>query len=172
MTEEHAQLARFEALFQRGTELLLDGNPRKALPLLEAAVEILPDHFEALLNLSSVYILSSKFKKATPILEGLIKIEPENAILYQNLGAAILGNPALATNEQQLQAIESFKNALKINPIAPNVAYNIGLIYRDRGEALEAIYWFKMAVQADPTDDDARRQITRVESMGDDDGNG
>ena len=161
---DNVQLARFEALFQRGTELLIAGNPHKALPLLEKSHQLLPDHFDAGFNLSSAYILANKFKKAVPILEKLADQEPDNATLWQNLGAAYLGNPVLATDEAQQRAIHAFKRAIAIDQIAPNVAYNIGLVYRDRQEVDEAIHWFTRAVQADPMDDSARRQIARLEA--------
>ncbi|NIP52669.1 MAG: tetratricopeptide repeat protein, partial [Aliifodinibius sp.] len=94
--------------------------------------------------------MNKKFRKAVPILETLSEYEPDNAMVWTNLGAAYLGNPVLAMDKQQLKAIAAFEQALEIDPIAPNVAYNIGLIYRDRQEHEEAIYWFRQAIKANP----------------------
>jgi tetratricopeptide (TPR) repeat protein len=153
----------FDELFEEGTKLLHRGQAVEALPLLEEAHELQPDHPDAAINLSGAYILTKRFKKAVPILEALSQEEPDNAMVWTNLGAAYLGNPVLAREEEQVRAIAAFERALEANPIAPNVAYNIGLIYRDRQEWKHAIYWFKKAIQADPADLDAHRILARLE---------
>jgi tetratricopeptide (TPR) repeat protein len=99
------------------------------------------------------------------VLEAAVQLAPGNAMVWTNLGAAYLGNPALATDEQQLQAIAAFDRALELNPAAPNVAYNIGLIYRDRGETLQAIAYFERALQANPNDSDARRLLHKLRKI-------
>ena len=58
----------------------------------------------------------------------------------------------------------AFEKAFEINPAAPNVAYNLGLIYRDRKEYEPAIHWFEKAIQANPTDQDARNIKARLEA--------
>ncbi|MCA9988260.1 MAG: tetratricopeptide repeat protein, partial [Anaerolineales bacterium] len=90
--------------------------------------------------------------------------EPQNVMVWTNLGAAYLGNPILARPEEQDRAIEAFKQALVHDPIAPNVAYNIGLIYRDQKNIDEATYWFRKAIQANPRDNDARAWLDKMES--------
>ena len=158
MTQE-----RFQNLFTAGTALLHRGQAAEAIPLLEEAYDLQPDHTDLGINLSGAYILTKKFRKAVPLLEDLTKQEPYNEMLWTNLGAAYLGNPVLAQDEHQLKAIEAFEQALKINPIAPNVAYNIGLIYRDRKEKEDAIYWFRQAIKANPADRDARSLLAKLE---------
>ncbi len=153
---------QFNDLLKRGTFLLHAGKTAEALPLLEEAYKIDPDNADAALNLSGTYILSKRFKEAVPILEKLAEQDPDNAMVWTNLGAAYLGNPVLARHEEQMQAVEAFKQALDVNPAAPHVAYNIGLIYRDRQENEEALRWFRKALQANPRDKDARRLIARL----------
>jgi tetratricopeptide (TPR) repeat protein len=94
--------------------------------------------------------------------------EPDNEMIWTNLGAAYLGNPILASDEQQRKAIEAFERAIEINPVAPNVHYNLGLIHRDRGEDERAMVSFRQAIQASPHDRDARRALSRLESQRDD----
>lgn len=153
---------RFEAFFRRGTQLLHEGQAAKALPMLEKAYEIEPDNLDAALNLSGAYILTNKFNKAVPILEAVSKKSSDHEMVWINLGAAYLGNPVLATNGAQQKAINAFEKALEINPDAPNVAYNLGLIYRDRRENDAAISWFKRALQTNPKDRDARNFIRKL----------
>ncbi|MCP4417877.1 MAG: tetratricopeptide repeat protein [Chloroflexi bacterium] len=153
---------KFEALFHQGSTLLHRGKDSDAIPFLEQAHALKPEHFDASLNLSGAYILTRKFKKAVELLEQLQKQSAENVMVWTNLGAAYLGNPVLANDHEQLQAIAAFEQAIILDPIAPNVAYNIGLIYRDRGENGMAISWFERAVQANPNDRDARNLMVKL----------
>lgn len=156
---------KFEALFRQGSKLLHQGKVNDAVVVLQEAYSLYPEHFDAALNLSGAYILTKKFKRAAQVLEQLREQAPGNVMVWTNLGAAYLGNPVLARDEEQLQAIAAFKQALAIDPIAPNVAYNIGLIYRDRREYDLAISWFKRALQANPNDQDARNLIKKLREM-------
>jgi tetratricopeptide (TPR) repeat protein len=158
---------RFQALFKRGTELLHRGKAQKATPLLEQAHKLDPSHVDAAVNLSGAYILTKKFKKAVAILEPISRQMPDDAMIWTNLGAAYLGNPVLAGDGEQKRAIAAFKQALEINPAAPHVAYNIGLIYRDRQQIDQAIDWFQRAVQTNPRDQDARNILRRLRSATD-----
>lgn len=157
-------LSRFEALLRRGTELLAQGQAEAAIHPLDLAYQLQPENADAVHNLSSAYILRGRFKKAVPLLEKLIAAHPDNAHYHLNLVAAYLGNPVLATDEQQLQAIAAFEKALVINPIISNAAYNIGLIYRDRGEKEQAVHWFNRAIQTNPNDHHARSILSRLQS--------
>jgi tetratricopeptide (TPR) repeat protein len=162
MTENNTTMSRFEALYRRGTELLHAGDAVQAVSILEKAHEIDPDHADAALNLSGAYVLTGRFKAAIPLLERLSQEDPENAMIWTNLGAAYLGNPILAKDEEQLKAVAAFGRALEINPIAPNIAYNLGLIYRDRRDTENAVYWFQRAIQANPNDRDAHNLLRRL----------
>lgn len=155
---------KFGPNFRRGSELLQRGDAEKAITLLERAHRIDPEHIGAATNLAGAYILRKRFKEAVALLEPVSEANPDYAMVWTNLGAAYLGNPILAKDENQLKAIDAFKKALELNPIAPNVAYNIGLIYRDRREKEDAIHWFKKAIQSNPTDQDARRILEKLES--------
>jgi tetratricopeptide (TPR) repeat protein len=163
--QQHKADSKFKALFRRGTELLHQGKAQEAVALLEEANSLKPDHFDASLNLSGAYILTKKFKQAVSLLETLREQTPDNAMVWTNLGAAYLGNPVLARDEDQLRAIAAFEQALVLNPAAPNVAYNIGLIYRDRRENEMAVAWFQRALQANPNDQDARNLIAKLSDM-------
>ena len=154
---------QFGPNFRRGTELLHRGEAEKAIKLLQRAHQIEPESIDSLVNLGGAYILRKKFNKAVALLEPASLQYPDHAMIWINLGAAYLGNPILANRAAQLKAIAAFKQALSLNPIAPNVAYNIGLIYRDRREIDEALVWFRKAIKANPNDNDAKRLIEKLE---------
>ncbi len=153
---------QFMNLLRLGTQLLRQGKSEDALPLLRRAHELEPSNFDAALNLSGAYILQKRFKQAIPILEALRDEEPENAMIWINLGAAYLGNPILATDEQQQKAIDAFKQAHELQPGTHNVAYNIGLVYRDRKETSEAIQWFERALEINPDDRHAHNILKKL----------
>ncbi len=150
-------------LLNRGADHLRAREPEKALPLLRRAHELLPEDVPTAINLAGAHILLGRHQEAIPILEQALAHEPENEMIWTNLGAAYLGNPVLADEEQQRKAIEAFERAVAINPEAPNVYYNLGLIHRDRGEMEQAVRRFRHAVQANPHDRDARRALRRLE---------
>lgn len=153
---------RFLHLLRAGTSLLRQGKAEDALPYLKEAYTLDPDNSDAALNLSGAYILDGQFRKAVRILERLSKEEPDNPMVWTNLGAAYLGNRALAVKKHQLKAIAAFKRALEINPEVPNVAYNIGLIYKDRGESEKALHWFRQATETNPEDHDAHMLLDQL----------
>jgi tetratricopeptide (TPR) repeat protein len=153
----------FRENMTRGTRLLSQGKPNEALPLLERAHKLKPGDADAALNLGGAFILSGRHKKAVPVLEQAVARVPDNAQLWINLGAAYLGNPITATDERQRKALDAFHKALEIDPLARSVAYNIGLIHRDRGEIALAVAAFRRAVLADPHDRDARRLLEKLE---------
>ena len=152
----------FIDLLRQGTQALQRGKTSTAIPLLEQAHELEPENSDVILNLAGAYILTKKFKQAVALLEPLSEREPNNPMVWTNLGAAYLGNPILARDENHEKAIAAFKNAIKIDPKAPHVAYNLGLIYRDRKEYDDAIHWFKQALRANPADKDAQRYIDQL----------
>ena len=158
----HMNNVNFESNFGEGTRLLHSGKAEEAVPLLEYAVYVRPEHTDAVINLSGAYILTGRFRKALALLEPLSKLEPNNPMVWTNLGAAYLGNPVLAKDEDQKQAITAFKRALRIQPAAPSVAYNIGLIYRDREENDQAMRWFRQAVKDNPNDQHARSMLDKL----------
>ena len=153
---------KFREHLSSGTLLLRQGKHLQAATELEQAHEMDSEHYDVGLNLAGAYILSKKFKKAVALLEPLSEREPDSAEVWQNLGAAYLGNPVLANEERQLKAVDAFVKALNLNPQTPHVAYNIGLIHKDRKEYEAAIKWFEVAIKTDPTDRDAKYWIAEL----------
>lgn len=152
----------FDELYAQGTQLLHRNDVKQAVELLERAHELRPDHGDAAINLGGAYILSGRFKSAAIVLETAVEADPENPLAWTNLGAVYLGNPVLARDDDQLKAIAAFTKALELRPGSPSVAYNIGLIYRDRKEWKEAEYWFRAAIMTNPRDRDAKGLLEKM----------
>ena len=152
----------FFNLLQDGTQALHRGQVAQAIRLLERAHRLAPEDPDAALNLGGACILRKKFAQAIAVLEPLSERDPHNPMVWTNLGAAYLGNPVLARDADQRRAIAAFEKAIALAPAAPNVAYNLGLIYRDRQEIAQALHWFRRALQANPNDRDAGAYIRRL----------
>ena len=147
-----------------GADLLAQGQAIDALDYLERAYQMDAASVPVCINLGGAYVMCGRHRKAIPILEAARDAEPGNAMIWINLGAAYLGNPILATAEQQLRAIDAFEKALQINPAAPNVHYNLGLIFVDRGDRDLAVAAFRRAMQINPSDCDAREWVAKLEA--------
>ena len=154
----------FREQLVKGTRLLMEHKPTEALPFLVLAHELNPENVDCMLNLGGAYIMAGRHQYAVPVLEKAALGEPENAQIWTNLGAAHLGNPITATDERQKQALDAYVKALLFDPHAPNVAYNMGLIYRDRGETDKAISAFKRALATNPNDRDAQKNLDRLQT--------
>lgn len=150
-------------LLNRGAKLLEQGQAKKAIPHLERAQQLDAENVPMLINLGGAYVMAGRHKEAIPLLESARDAEPHNAMIWINLGAAYLGNPLLATPGQQMQAIKAFEKALELNPAAPNVHYNLGLIFMDRDEPDLAMEAFRQAVTANPLDRDARYWLRKLQ---------
>ena len=148
----------------RGSKLLEEGKAQEALPHLERARRLDADSVPVLINLGGAYVMVGRHKEAIPLLEAARDMEPHNAMVWINLGAAYLGNPVVATSEQQMRAIAAFEKALELSPAAPNVHYNLGLVFVDRGEIDLAVAAFRRAIRVNPHDRDARHWLRRLES--------
>jgi protein O-GlcNAc transferase len=170
MTDERQNddRAREEArrLLNRGAELLEQGRAEEALPPLRRAHQLDPESVPVCINLGGAYVMLRRHKEAIPLLEAARDIEPHNAMIWINLGAAYLGNPVLATPEQQMQAIAAFEQALELDPAAPSVHYNLGLIFVDRADIDLAVAAFRQAIQVNPFDRDARHWLDKLLSAG------
>ena len=153
-----------QRLLNQGAKLLQQGKAQEAIPHLERACQLDADNVAVLLNLGGAYVMAGRHREAIPVLESARDAEPDNAMIWINLGAAYLGNPVLATPEQQMQAISAFEQALALNPNAPNVHYNLGLIFVDRNEPDLAAAAFRRAAQINPLDRDAHYWLRKLDS--------
>lgn len=153
---------RLQRLLSQGSGLLEQGRVEEAIPYLERAHGLDANSVPALINLGAAYIMAGRQRQAIPLLERARDAEPQNAMIWLNLGAAYLGVQVLATPEQQMQAIVAFQTALELNPAAPSVHYNLGLIFVDRHETDLAVAAFRKAIQTNPLDRDAHLWLKRL----------
>jgi Flp pilus assembly protein TadD len=153
---------RAQQLVGEGARLLAARRPGEAAPLLAEARELDPQNVAAAINLGGAYIMQGKHAQAVPVLEAASRLEPDNAMIWSNLAAAYLGKLPLATREQEERAIEAYEHALALDPAAPHVHYNLGLIYLERNDPPRAASCFSRALESDPGDRDAELWLDRI----------
>lgn len=163
--DQTEMVQRARRLANQGAELMHSGQFEQAITVLERAYRLNPDDVPTAINLGGAYVMTKRYKQAVEVLERARDQEPENEMIWINLGAAYLGNPVTATDERQRRALAAFNRALEIDPLAHSVAYNIGLIHRDRGEIELAIAAFRRAVLANPYDRDAQRMLEKLSAL-------
>jgi tetratricopeptide (TPR) repeat protein len=155
----------FRQVLIESARLLMQNRPGEAeaklLPLYQAE----PENADVLINLSGAYVLQRKWNKAVKLLSKAVKVHPTNTQLWMNLGAAELGPLPVAGPQQQERAIAAYQMALRQDPLAPNVHYHLGLIYKERGEFIRASAFFQRALEVNPNDRDARLWLDRVGQM-------
>jgi tetratricopeptide (TPR) repeat protein len=149
-------------LLGEGARLLAQNRPGEAAARLEQAAVLLPDDPDVAINLGGAYVLQKRYNKAVAVLEQASLAAPGNAMVWTNLAAAYLGSLELSGPQQQRKAIEAYEQALQADPAAPNVHYNLGLIYYDRHDHAQARHWFTRALEVNPDDRDARQWLARL----------
>lgn len=153
---------RIQRLLAEAAQLLSQHRPGEAIPPLVKVRELDPDNAVAAINLGGAYILQGKHRQAIPLLERAAELEPDNPMVWINLAAAYLGKLPFATSEMQDRAIDAFKHALALDPRAPHVNYNLGLIYIERHDIEQAALHFYAALETDPNDRDAQTWLDRI----------
>ncbi|MDQ1300193.1 MAG: hypothetical protein QG637_110 [Chloroflexota bacterium] len=155
---------RVRRLVGDGAGLLAAKRPGEALPKLQEALSLDPDNVSAAINLGGAFILQGQHAQAVPALETASRLEPDNAMVWSNLAAAHLGKLPFSTQAHQDRAIAAYERALALDPRAPNVHYNLGLIYLERNEMARAAAHFSSALETNPNDRDAQLWLNRTQS--------
>lgn len=143
-------------LLSEGVRLINARRYGEAIQVLEEAHALLPDDPDIMMTLGGALIMAGKWNRAERFLQRAVEMHPENARLWLNLAAAILGRLELSPRDRQDRAIEAYKKAIELDPVAPSAHYNVGLIHAERKDWDQAIQWFEDAVRANPADRDAR----------------
>lgn len=162
-TEKNA--AEYRDALNQSAQLLGQNRPGDALRALEPYYDADPTDPDIAINVGGAYILQRKWDKAVKVLSKATDAHPENAMLWTNLGAAQLGSLETAGPQQQARAIAAYERALQNDPLAPNVHYHLGLIYKERGELVRAAAFFQRALEVNPADLDAAQWLERLDRI-------
>ncbi|MFQ6014861.1 MAG: tetratricopeptide repeat protein [Anaerolineae bacterium] len=161
-TSDPTTKERVNRLLNQGARLLAEQLPQEAIIRLEEAYALDPHNVAVAINLGGAYVMQGRYTEAVPILEAACHVEPDNPMIWTNLAAAYLGNLSEATPESTLRAIAAYERAIELNPMAPNVNYNLGLIYKRWEEREKAAAHFWRAIEVNPNDKDAKKLLKEL----------
>ncbi len=117
------------------------GIHKEAIESFKQAVKINPDDADAHYNLGAAYSKSGKYQEAIESYKQVIRIDPDGALAHTNLGvvyaesgtdiAEVHYNLGLAYGKSGMhkEAIESFKQAIRIDPDFAWAHNNLGIAY-------------------------------------------
>ncbi|MBX3053795.1 MAG: tetratricopeptide repeat protein [Caldilineaceae bacterium] len=145
--------------------LLRANRPGEAVELLQPLHQQYPLDPDVAINLGGALILQRKWDRAVKVLLPVARRHMDSAMLWINLAAAHLGRLETAGPAQQHKAINAYEQALRADPKAPNVHYQLGLIYKEQGNLSRASALFQRALEVNPNDKDAALWLDRLSDL-------
>lgn len=117
---------------------------KKAIPLLEENLKIIPEHKNGLYYLGLAYLKTGRIQEAISNLQKLLALDQENAQAYY-----LIGN-AYEKSKNTLKAIESYQNSLKYFPENVKALNSLGNLYYASGNYREAmdVYYKAMSINS------------------------
>ena len=119
------------AIYNKGYILLLTGNREKALEYFLEADTCEPNVFEVIFHIGQTYMEMGATDKARPYLEAATLANSRSGPAFKGLGACL---DKLGLTKE---AIQAYKNAVKINPGDAESLSLLGRLYSERGESLD-----------------------------------
>ncbi len=120
-----------KSFLRDGNELYTDSSYNDAEMQYRKSLEKDQDYFNASFNLADAVYKQERYEESSALFDALIDNAPtENALakVYHNLGNSL-------TQEQKLEeAIEAYKNALRINPNDAETRHNLALSEKQKQE--------------------------------------
>ena len=163
-----------------GIVLVGQGKVVEAITSYLQALRFNPNNADAHNNLGIARVLQKQHAEALQSFREALRLDPTNPNWHINLGNALQGSRpagrssrvlsqqgaatqsgqcqcpqpllglALLGQGKKVEAIESFRQALRINPNYANGHNNLGTALQDQGQTTEAIASFRQALQIDP----------------------
>lgn len=104
---------------------LMEKRSAEAIPLLERAAAIDPDHARTQLNLGMALQLEERTSEAIVALRQAVRLDPQLAEAWNNLGYV------LTAAKQPEEAMEAYRKALDLNPVYSTAAENLSRLLAD-----------------------------------------
>jgi tetratricopeptide (TPR) repeat protein len=145
-----------EALHLLGVVALQQGNPPRAVELINRAIAVNPSVAAFHANLAEAYRALGQAERAAGCCQVALRLQPEYPEAANNLGLAWLALGKLDA------AVAQFREALRLRPGAPMVHNNLGNALRLLGDKAQAVYEFRQALAIDPTLAEAQSNLGQL----------
>ncbi len=156
----------YKALYNLALAYKNQNDIDKAVIYGEKCLRIKKDDYEVYTFLSECYEKRGYYELAIKALDNAIELNPENPLYYYNLGVlyskikntdkaienyekalkyksnyieAYVNLGYLYKNKDTAKALNYYKKAYELNPIAPNVCYSLAQMYKDKFNNAESI---------------------------------
>jgi Flp pilus assembly protein TadD len=139
----------------RGIELADRGWLDEAVKEFQRAIDLDPEASHPHDNLATVYAEQKKLPEALQEHLVALRLDPESATVHFNLAAFLSAHATDLT-------LESFRNALTIDPTFPDAQFNLGLTLADEGRVEEAMAALRTAVEQAPEDPLPRHELASL----------
>lgn len=130
-----------ERNLQMAKVLLKRGFGTKALPKLEAALNLNPALLEARLLSGEVYLEDEQFDKAREQFEKVFETDPNSNDARVGIASVYIAEGKLDEAEAQLQ------KAITLNPDPALALYRLGQVYEKKGDVQKAMETYRSALE-------------------------
>jgi ribosomal protein S12 methylthiotransferase accessory factor len=145
--------------FYIGNCLLAMNEPKKALSYFERAMELdpTPEDIPSIYSYMGVCLKElQKYREALKVLDKGKAMDPDRTDIHN-----LMGFCHFKLKEHEA-AIDCFKNILKLNPSSAIDYANIASNYRDMGKYENAVRYYKIALELDPSIEFARENLKKL----------
>lgn len=145
--------------FYMGTCLLEMNEPQKALSCFDRAMELdpTPEDIPSIYSYMGVCLKElQEYRQALKVLDKGITADPDRTDIYN-----LMGFCHFKLKEHEA-AINCFENILKRNPSSAIDYANIASNYRDMGQYDNAVRYYRIALELDPSIDFARQNLEKL----------
>ena len=142
--------------------LLIDQKkPEDALPRLDAAAMLEPDSNDIERLYARAYQAQGKKDEAIASYERAIELNDKDAWSHNNLGLLLFeqGRPA--------DAVPHLSRAVELRKDVAVFSNNLGMALEHTGKFQDAAASYRMALEAEPSNDKAKKNLARVEHLKD-----
>ncbi len=130
------------------------GEREKAKLAFKTALGLSPKNFSALYNLGILFLAEGDYKNSLRCLEGAAKIDGKNPVLLCTLGQvyyeAAKHEGKSKSKEHLLKAERVLKKAIREGVNNATAWYNLGIVYREKGEKEKAVQALERAIRLNP----------------------
>ena len=153
------------AMYDKGRSFSEKEQNDKAAEYFRKAIEIEPAFYSAYNSLGVCLDMIGKSPEALDCFRKAYKLQSGNATILGNLVSQIVDNDE--PTEEIIRIVEKAKKKVVAGITSSMPLRNIGLAYKNAGNNLKAMEYFKRALKADPEDELARQYLDDTERLPD-----
>ncbi len=131
------------AFFQKGESMLKAGKEEEAIKHFVQALALDPTHLETQQKLAMLYMQKQMFAAAAALFRQLAELT-NDPLHYSHLGLALFQQSSFE------EARDAYQKAVELDPTRPQRFASLAQVYRNLGEAQNAIIALNKALDIDP----------------------